>query len=207
MYVRLCLQQVSNDSIPILCAPSRCPDTIHTSFLVATQPWLLRFPKHLPANEVDDQSANDANECNAVQPVYRVMEDLHPDSRSPEITGQQTNIEKGCAGEAEHEWRKRVEQGEHQCVASEVPPHFAVPGGRPEGAAIEDARLRAIDDHAPETKLANDLVKGTFGDQKFFDYIAHSVEGCAKKCKEVAFDLITARDRPKVRNACDVVAR
>lgn len=61
-----------------------------------------------------------------------------------------------------------------------------------EGGAIEDAGLGAVDEHAPESKLANDLVQRSLADQKLFHHIAYAVERSAEQGEKVSFDLVPA---------------
>ena len=76
----------------------------------------------------------------------------------PEITSQQTNIEKRRARETEHDWREGIEYRQAEGISDDVARHGPVPRRGPETRSVKDPRLRAVDDHAPEAELADDLV-------------------------------------------------
>jgi len=65
---------------------------------------------------------------------------------------------------------------------------------------VEDAGLCAIDEHAPERKLAHDLVQRALGNQPLLKHVAEAVESGAEQGEEVAFDgtggtnVVCARD-------------
>jgi len=67
---------------------------------------------------------------------------------------------------------------------------------------VEDAGLCAVDEHAPERKLAHDLVQRPFGNQPLLKHVAEAIEGGAEQGEEIAFD---GTGGAKVVRAGDVV--
>lgn len=78
------------------------------------------------------------------------VEDLDANNDAPEIAGKQADIEEGGRGNSEHEGGKGVKEGDADGVADYVTTYFTVPDGSAEGAAVKDASLRAVDQHAPK---------------------------------------------------------
>lgn len=71
-----------------------------------------------------------------------------------------------------------------------------------EGVTVENAGLCAVDEHAPESQLANDFVQGPFRDEPFFEDVGETVERSAQKRKQIALDCVGSA---KVIGAGDVV--
>ncbi len=110
---------------------------------------------------------------------------LDPDHHAPEVAREQADVEKGGRGEPEHEGREGVEEGEAEGVADEVTADGAGPGCSAEGGAVEDAGLGAVDEHAPETELADYLVQRPFTDQELLGHVTHAIERRAEQGEEV----------------------
>ena len=85
-------------------------------------------------------------------------EDADANNHAPEIAREQADVEEGGRREPEHERREGVEERETEGVAGQVAADAAIPGRGAEGGAVEDARLRAVDQGAPEAELADDFV-------------------------------------------------
>ncbi len=116
------------------------------------------------------------------------MEDLDTNRHAPEIASQERDIEEGGAGHTEQDRRKRVEERKYKRVPSKIAADFAVPGRGAESLAIEDAGLRAVDQHAPEGQLADDFVQGALADEPFFKDVAETVAGGSDEGEEITLD-------------------
>lgn len=118
------------------------------------------------------------------------MEDLDADGDAPEVTGKQTDVEEGGGGEAKQDGCKRVEEREDKRVSREVAANLGVPHGRVERRAVEDASLGAVDEHTPESQLADDFVQRALRHEELLKAVTEAVKGRTEQCEQVAFDLI-----------------
>ena len=199
----------SDQSVRPLDLPPGRAHAIHPALLRPAQPRLLRVPLGALADKVHNQPANDAHKRNGIHPMDTQPEDFDPNDHAPEIAREEGDIEEGRAREAEHERRPAVEDGEAEGVADHVAGDLAVGapvGDGVEAVAVEDARLRARDEHAPEAELADDFVQRAFRDEEFLGHVAEAVEGRARQGEEVAFQLVAAGDAPRGGPLRDVVA-
>lgn len=121
------------------------------------------------------------------------MEDMDPDDDAPKVRSKQAYVEEGGAGKSEEQWGERVEQRQYERVPDKIPGDVAVPGRCPEVFVIEYARLRAIDQHAPEGHLPNHLVQGPLADKELLDHVGEAVEGGTQQGEEVALELVGCR--------------
>lgn len=196
----------SNQGIPFLRPPPRRANPIDTAFLILAQPRLARLAQDALAHEIYDQATDDADESDGIHPMDVQAEDAHADDDAPEVAREQADVEEGGRREPEHERRQRVEEREAQRVADQIPADATVPDRDAERVAVEDARLRAVDQHAPEAELADDFVQGPLADEEFLGDVAHAIEGGADEGEEVTFELVAARDGAVICGAGDVVA-
>ena len=135
------------------------------------------------------------------------MEHLDANDHTPEIARQQRDIKEGRRGEPEHDRSAGVEDEQAECISRQVTAHFPiVPNRLFVAGSVENARHSAVDEHAPEAELADDLVQGTLGDEEFLGDVAHAVEGGADESEEVAFELAGSRDAAEAGPLRDVVA-
>lgn len=191
---------------PKLNPPPRRPYPIDASFLVPTQPRLPRLSHDTVADKINNKSTDDTDKCNRIHPMNVQTEDLHSDDGSPEVASQQRNIKKSSGGKPEHDWRAAVEYQKAQGVSNQVTADFAI---IPDGGfilwTIKDARHGAVDEHTPEAQLAHNFIQGPLRHQEFLCYITHAVERCAHQCKQVPFELVTARDATETGALGDVI--
>ncbi len=160
--------------------PPRCAHTINAVFLVLSQPWLPRFSKDVLANEIDDESTNNADERNWIHPMDVQMEDLHPNNRSPEVAREKGDVEESSGCKTEHDRRTAVEDQEAERVPRKVAAHFTiVPDGGLVLWAVEDTGHGTVDEHAPEPQLPNNFIERPFRNQEFLGNVAHAVKCCA----------------------------
>ena len=99
---------------------------------------------------------------------------------TPEASRQQTDIEKRRGTKAKQDGCKGVKQRENKRVSREVPPNFGIPCRRSERRTIENARLGTVNEHAPESKLADDFVQGPLRDEPLLKDVAEPVKSCAE---------------------------
>lgn len=93
--------------------------------------------------------------------------DLDTNRNTPERSRQERNIEKGSRTQSEQDRRKRVENCQDKRVSSKIPANLSIPGCRAERSTVENSSLRAVDEHAPESELANDFIQGFLRDEEF----------------------------------------
>ena len=117
-------------------------------------------------------------------------EDFQPDQHAPEVGRQQRNVEERSRGKAEQDRRERVEHEEDERVANQIAGDGAIPRGVAKGVSIEDGGLWPIDEHRPETELADDFKERSPADEDFFGDVGKPVEGCCCDGEEVAFELV-----------------
>lgn len=127
---------------------------------------------------------------------------LHANRDAPERSCQEGDIEERRRRQAEQHRRKGVEQREDERVSREIPADLPIPRCAAERRAVENARLRAVDEHTPESELADDFVEGPLADEPLLKDVGEAVEGGAEEGEEVAFDLVCGAE---VVGACDVV--
>ena len=193
--------------IPPLDPPPRSPQSIHASLLILAQPRLQRLPQDAPAQEINDQPANDAHKRNRVHPVNVFVEDLDANDDTPEIARQQTDVEECRRSEPEHDRSAGIEDEEAERVSGQIAAHFAVVPDRFSVArSIEDARHGPVDEHAPKSQLAHDLVERSLADQEFLRYVTHAVKSSAHQCEEIAFELVASCDAAEAGTLSDVIA-
>ena len=137
--------------------------------------------------------------------MHRQAKHLDPNQHAPEVRRQQRDVEKGRRREPEQHRRQRVKGEEDERVADEIAGDGGVPGGVAKGVAVEDGRLRAVDEHGPETELADDFVQRASADEDFFGDVGETVEGGGRDGEEVAFELVGCGAANVV--ALDVVGR
>ena len=113
-------------------------------------------------------------------------------SHTPEITRQKTNVEERRATHAEDDRSQGVEKRKRQCITHEVTAHGPVPSCLLPRIPIEDGRLDTIDDHAPETNLAHDLIQRTLARQELLGHITQAIERSTQERKQITLDLISA---------------
>ena len=190
---------------PLLQFPLRRAQPADALLLALAEPRLLRLAQHALAEIIHKVAEHDQGEGQRVQPVDVQAEDAQADDDAPEVAGEQGDVEEGGAGEAVQDGYEGVEEREDERVAREVAADFAVPGRGAEARAVEDARLHAVDDHAPEAELADHFVEGLRGDEVLLGDIAETVECGAEEGEEVAFELVAGGDVAAV-GASDVVA-
>lgn len=102
-----------------------------------------------------------------------------PDDDAPEIARQQTDVEEGGRSKPVQDRDEGVKQSQNERVACQVPADLAVPHRIPEPSAVEDARLRPIDDHAPPPDLPNNFVERALANQELLGNIAQAIKGGA----------------------------
>ena len=113
------MPQISNHKlIPPRDPPPRRPQPINPSLLILAQPRLHRLPQNAPAQEIDDQPANDAHKRNRVHPVYVFVEDLDANDDPPEIARQQTDVEECRRSESKHDRSAGIEDEEAERISS-----------------------------------------------------------------------------------------
>lgn len=160
--------------------------------LVATQPGLARLAQDAAAEIIDKVADDDEHKRDRVHPVDVQVQRLDPDDHAPEVARQQGDVHERGRRQAEDEGRGRVEEGQAEGVADEVPGNLAVPVGGLEGGAVEDGGLDAVDHHAPEGELADDLVDGALADEVLLDDVGEAVESGGEQGEQVALDLAAA---------------
>ena len=197
-------EETLHNDIGPLDPPPRRPDPTDAPLLIPAQPRLLRLAQDLLADKIHHQPHHDHHERNRIQEIDGQAKHLDANHHAPEIAGEEGDVEKGGRRKAEDERGERVEERETQRIPDQIATDLAVPGGGLEGGAIEDARLGAVDDHAPEAHLADDLVEGPLGDEEFLRHVGEAVEGGAEEGEEVAFELVGSADVAAV-GAGDVV--
>lgn len=153
--------------------------TCMASFLILAQPWLQRLTDHTLSQKVDHLSNNNEDKGDGVHPVNVQSEDLDANRHTPEASCEKGDVEKCSGAETEQDRCKGVEEGKDECVSGEVASNLGVPSRTAEGGAVEDTRLRTVDEHAPESKLANNLIQRPFGNQPLFKYVGQTVESGA----------------------------
>lgn len=182
----------------------RGEETGDAAFLVPAEPGLARLTQHLAAQEVDELADDDEHEGDGVQVVDVVVEDLDADDDTPEVHGQHGDVEEGGRRQTEQERRHAVEEGEAQRVPGQVAADLAVPDGGFKRLPVEDPGLGAVDDHAEEGHLTQDLVHRLHADKVFLPGIGETVERGAQQGKEITLDLVATRDVTAI-GAGDVV--
>lgn len=121
------------------------------------------------------------------------MENLDTNNQTPEIHSQQRNVEEGRGRDTEQDGCESVEDKEDDGVTGDITADFSVPDSAFEWTAIKDGALHTVDQHTPETHLANDLVHGTFGDHVFFKQVAEGVDGAGQQSEKITFQLVGGR--------------
>ena len=92
-----------------------------------------------------------------------VAKDVDADDDTPEVSGQERNVEEGGAAHSEDEGRESVEEAQAEGVADEPAVDGTVPGRLLERMAVEDGSLNAIDTHTKETHEGKNVVHGSPG--------------------------------------------
>ena len=128
------------------------------------------------------------------------VEHVDADDGAPEVARQQADVEERRAAHAEDQRRDAVEDEEREVEAGDVP----ADGGRPRGVAergpVEDGRLGAVDDDAPEREHGDHLVRGALGHEELLQRVGEAVEGGAKQAEEVALELVLGGEVVGVRD-------
>ena len=195
--------KTSDDSLRILHLPPRRPDPRHAPLLVPPKPRLERITENPLADEIDDQSYDNAHKGNGIQEVDCQAKHLDADDDAPEVRGEQTDVEEGSTAHAEDNRAEGIKEGQSERVSRQVPTNLRVPVCGLERATVEDSRLDAVDDHTPEAELADNLVQRSLADEEFFGNVGEAVKGCAEEGEEVALQRIIRR--PKVIGSGDVI--
>ncbi len=174
--------------------PLRAPKSINPFLLILPQPRFLRLSQNAFAQVVNKVSNHDQRECNRVHPVHPQMEYSNTDDHTPKVSRQKRDVLKSGAGKTVEDGNECVEDSQNERVADEIAADLPVPGSGVEGVAVEDGCLDAIDDHGPETELADDFVQWSATDEPLLVDVAETVEGCTEDSEEVAFELFAACD-------------
>lgn len=120
------------------------------------------------------------------------LKHLHPNHDPPEITREETNVEKRRRRQPEQDRCQGIEDEQAQRVARQIAAHIPVPRSARKRRAVEDGRLHAHDDRCVQPQLAQHFVHGPFADEVFFRDVGEAVEGGAGEREEVAFYLVGA---------------
>lgn len=162
--------------------------------LVPAQPGFPGLGQSPAAQVVNQLADDDQDKGDGVHPVDVEVEDLDADADTPEVHGEQGDVEKGRGGQAEHQRGQAVEQRETQGEPGQVAAHLAVPDGRVIVVALEDGALHAVDDAAVERQLAQHLVYGLLADKVLLRSVGQTVKRGTQQCEQVTLQLMAARD-------------
>ncbi|KAI7973821.1 hypothetical protein EIK77_001020 [Talaromyces pinophilus] len=182
-----------NDRVTSFLCTTSGSNTIDAKFLVLTQPRLEGFTKFALANKVHKQTSNNHDESNRIQKMNRVVENLDTNNQTPEVHGQQGNVEECGRRDTQQDGRECVEDEEDNSVTSDITTNLSIPDSAVERATVKDGALHTVDQHTPETHLANDLVHGTLGDHVLFKQVAKGVDGAGQQSEKITFQLICGR--------------
>lgn len=116
------------------------------------------------------------------------MEDLDANDDTPEVAGEQGDVEDGGATGAEQDGYEGVEEAENESVSDQPAGDVAVPGGFAEGLAVEDGGLDTVDAGAEEADEGQELVHGGLGDEELLEDVAEAVESGAEQGEEITLD-------------------
>lgn len=166
----------------------------NTILLVPAQPGLPSLGQSLATQVVNQLADNDQDEGDGVHPVDVVVEDLDADADTPEVHGEQGDVEEGRGRQTEHQRGQTVEQRQTKGETGQVAAHLAVPDGRVVVVAFEDGALHAVDDASVERELTQDLVHGLLADEVLLRSVGQTVERGTQQREQVALQLVAARD-------------
>lgn len=176
--------------------PPRGADARHAIALLLAQPGLDLLRQRSLPQKVNDLAHENEHKGNGIHPVDAQVEDLDANGDAPEVARQQGDVEEGGRGEAEEHGGERVEEEQHERVARQVAADVCVPHGGAEAVAVEDARLRAVDQHAPEAELAHHLVQRALRHQKLLAHVGDAVQRGAQQREQVALERVERRGGP-----------
>ena len=135
---------------------------------------------------VDELTEQDEAEGDRVHPVDRQPEDVDADDDAPEVGRQQRDVEEGRRREPQQHRHERVEERQAERVPDQVADHGPGPARVADRVAVEDGRLRAVDQHGPEPELAHHLVQRFLRHQELLRQVRQAVEGGAQQREEIA---------------------
>ena len=115
---------------------------------------------------------------------------FQPDQDAPETSRQERCVEEGSRREPEQDGSERVKGKEDESIADQIAGDGGVPCGIAKGVSVKDGRLRTVDEHGPEAKLADDFEQRTPTDKHLFDDVGEAVECCCCDGEEVALQLV-----------------
>lgn len=182
-----------DDSVTSFLGTTSSSHTIDTKFLVFSQPRLEGFTKSTLTDKVHKQTENNHDESNRIQKVDRVVENLNTNNQAPKVHRQQRNVEECRRRDTQQDGCEGVEDEKNNGVADDITTDLSVPNGTVEWAAVKDSALNTVNQHTPETHLANDLVHRTLGDHVLFKQVAEGVDRASQKSEKVTFQLIGSR--------------
>ena len=170
--------------------------------LILAQPRLQRIPQLTLPHKVNNLPEDNKHKRNRIHPMDAQVKNFDPNRNPPKTARQQRDIEKRRARQAKQQGREAVKQREYEGVPREIAADLRIPRCAAETRAVENARLRAHDEHAPPGELADDLIQRALCDEELFKDVAEAVEGGAEQGEEVALDGVGGA---KGVGACDVV--
>lgn len=181
----------SQPTIALLNLPLRSPDSQHTLLLVFAQPYLHRFAEDSLPQEIHKLPSDDEHKRDRVQEMDGIAKNPQTNDHSPEIAGQETDVEERGGSKPIYYRHQRIEQTQNECIAGQVAANLPIPHRIPEPITVEDTGLDPIDNRPPPTNLPNNLIKRPLAHQELLRYIGQAIERRACQSKEITLQLVT----------------